>query len=201
MRLKELKCKNCGAAVKVEENASQAKCEFCHTTFAIEDAYHDGYKFEKGRMKAHSEQIEKNLDHAKGVIGPIAKVFAIKYIISAVVGIVIFVIVIIMIVIFATKQINSVDEYDEFDIRMFNNSYEMYTGTKSGMSVGRLIDEVSTNNKKDKNHQITIKYKEIETQEPEKMKELKKQLDDWTKYEVTFEYDENGFIYLATIEE
>ena len=33
------------------------------------------------------------------------------------------------------------------------------------------------------------------------MKEIKKQLDMWTKYEVTFEYDEKGFIYLATIEE
>ena len=59
MRLKELKCKNCGANVKVEKNVSQAKCDFCQTTFAVEDAYHDGYKFEKGRMKAHSEQIEK----------------------------------------------------------------------------------------------------------------------------------------------
>lgn len=198
MRLKELKCKNCGADVKVEENATQAKCEFCHTTFTVEDAYHEGYKFEKGRMKAHNEQIEKNLEHVKSIMGPIGKVFAAQYIITAIVGVIIFAIVVITIICLATGQLNSVDD---FDIKRFNNNYEMYTGTEYGSTVRRLIDEVSTNNKKDKKHQITIKYKEISTQSPEKMKEIKKQIDDWTKYEVTFEYDKNGFIYLATIEE
>lgn len=198
MKLRELKCKNCGATIKVEENKSQAKCEFCHTVFAVEDAYQDGYKFEKGRLKAHSEQYEKNLEHVKGIIGPVGKVFATQYVISAIIGVFIFAIAIIMIIFLTTRHTNSVDE---FDIRMFNNSYEMYTGTEYGSSVGRLIDEVSTNNKKNKEHKITVKYKEMETQEPEKMKELKKQLDQWVKYEVTFEYDENGFIYLAIIEE
>lgn len=198
MRLKELKCKNCGATVKVEENASQAKCEFCHTTFAVEDAYHYGYKFEKGRMEAQSEQFEKGLEQVKGVIGPVSKVFTFHQIVSAIIGVAIFAIVVIMIIFLATRQINS---FDEFDIESFNNNYEMYKGTEYGSSVGRLIDEISTNNKKDKNHLITVKYKETSTQEPEKMKEIKKQLDEWTEYEVTFEYDENGFIYLATIEE
>ena len=99
---------------------------------------------------------------------------------------------------FIVKQNNSVDE---FDIRKFNNNYEMYAGSESGSSVGTLIDMVSANNKKDKKHQITIKYKDTTTQDPEEMIEIKYQFDDWTKYEVVFEYDENGFIYLATIEE
>ena len=59
MKLRELKCKNCGAVINVEENASKVECEYCHTSFAVDDAYSDGYKFEKGRMKAHSEQFEK----------------------------------------------------------------------------------------------------------------------------------------------
>jgi len=198
MRLRELKCKNCGATLEVDENATQIECNFCHTEFTVEDAYHDGYKFEKGRMKAQREQMEKDLEHVKGVIAPVGKAFAAQSIISTVVGVVIFAIVVITVITLVTKQINSVDE---FDIRMFNNTYEMYMGTEYGSSVGRLIDEVSTNNKKDKEHKITIKYKEISTQEPEQMKEIKKQLDQWTKYEVTFEYDEDGFIYIATIEE
>jgi hypothetical protein len=198
MRLRELKCKNCGATLEVDENALQIECEFCHTEFAVEDAYHDGYKFEKGRMKAHREQMEKDLEHVKGVIAPVGKAFAAQSIISAVVCLIIFAIVVITIITLVTKQVNSVDE---FDIRVFNSTYEMYMGTEYGSSVGRLIDEVSTNNKKDKEHKIIIKYKEISTQEPEQMKEIKKQLDQWTKYEVTFEYDEDGFIYIATIEE
>ena len=105
-------------------------------------------------------RLKKNLGHAKTIIGPIGKIFAIQYIVSAIVGVVIFAIVIIMIVIFSTRQSNSIDE---FDIRRFNNSYEIYKGTEYGSSVGNLIDEVSTNNKKDKKHQIALKYKEIVT--------------------------------------
>lgn len=198
MRLKELKCTNCGATIKVKENAAQANCEFCHATFAVEDAYHDGYRFEKGRMKAHSEQIEQKLKNAKGIIEPIGKAFAAQYVITAIIGIAIFIAAIIMIIFIVNRQSNSIDN---FDVRRFNNSYEMYVGTEYGSSVGRLIDEISTNNKKNKKQQVTIKYKDISTQEPEQMKEIKKQLDSWTKYEVTFEYDKKGFIYLATIEE
>ena len=117
-------------------------------------------------------------------------------------GIIIFIVVIAIVIlgcVFIQKR--SEKSFDEFDINRVNSSYELYTGTESGSSVGRLIDKVSTNNKKDKKHQITIKYKEKSTKDPEKMKEIKKRLDQWTKYEVSFEYDKDGFIYLATIEE
>jgi len=198
MRLRELKCENCGAAVKIEENASQAKCKFCHTMFAVEDSYNDGYNFEKGRMKAHDEQLEKNLEHVKGIIKPVGKFFITKYIITAIVGVFILGIIVTIIIFFSNIQ----KEYDyDIDIRSFNNTYEMYNGTEYGLSVGRLIDEVSTNNKKNKEHKITIKYKETSTQDSNELKKIKKQLDDWTKYEVSFEYDETGFIYMATIEE
>ena len=147
MRLRELKCKNCGASIKVDENETQVECKYCHTTFVVEDAYHYGYKFEKGRMRAHSEQLERNFEHARSIIGPIGKIFAAQYIISAVICMVIFIIAIVTIIVFATKQINSTDE---FNVSSFNNHYEIYNGTK---------------------------------------------------YEVTSEYDKNGFIYMATIEE
>ena len=112
------------------------------------------------------------------------------------IGFIIFAAVIITLVVIATKQINSVDE---FDINSFNNSFEMYTGTERGLSVGRLIDEVSTNNKKEE-HKITVIYGDIKTQDPKEMVNIKSQLDDWTEYEVSFEYDDVGFIYEVTIE-
>ena len=45
MKLVELKCKNCGAQLKVEEGTSQVKCEFCGSTFSVDDAYNEGYKY------------------------------------------------------------------------------------------------------------------------------------------------------------
>ena len=98
-----------------------------------------------------------------------------------------------------------VDDMDnfmsEFDITRFNSSFEMYMGTEYGSSVGRLLDEIITNNKKNEDNLVTVKFKETNTKDPEEIKNLKKQLDEWTKYEVSFEYDDDGLIYLATIEE
>ena len=198
MRLRELKCKNCGDTIKVDETMSKVECKFCNTTFAVDDAYQDGYKFEKGRMKAHSEHLEKSLEQAKGIIEPVGKVFVAHSIVSVVIGIIVFIVGVCIIIFIAVKQSNSVDE---FDIRRFNNDYEMYVGSEYGSSVGRLIDTISTNNKKDEERVITVIYNDVNTQDPEKMKEIKKQLDDWTKYEVSFEYDEDGFIYQVKIEE
>lgn len=198
MRLKELKCTNCGATVKVEDNQVQAECEFCHTRFAVEDAYNYGYKFEKGRIKAHNENIEEKLEKTKGVVGTVGKVFVARSIITAVVTLFIFGIVVTSIIFLIVKQENSIDE---FDINRFNNTFEIHKGTEFGSSVGRLIDEIITNNKKDKERQIKVTFKEITTKDTNEMKGIKKQLDDWTKYEVSFEYDKDGFIYLVTIEE
>ena len=218
MKLKELKCKNYGATLKVEEEVTQVKCEFCHTTFAVEDAYSDGYKYEKGRLKAHSEHMEKNLEQAKGFLAPIAKIFAAHYIVTAIIGIIIFSVVIttiISIIVTANSQINEndingnnkevinkmEDAMDKYEIKSFNSTYELYVGTEYGSSVGRLIDKISTNNKKNKNYQVTVKYNETETKDTEELKELKKKFDDWTKYEISFEYNEEGIIYLAVIED
>ncbi len=37
MKLVEMKCKNCGSTLKVEENAQSITCEYCHSTFMIDD--------------------------------------------------------------------------------------------------------------------------------------------------------------------
>ena len=64
MKLVELKCKNCGSLLNVEEGEKEITCEYCHTKFALDDEaqhikydnmYETGYEFEKGRMKAADE--------------------------------------------------------------------------------------------------------------------------------------------------
>lgn len=200
MRLKELKCKNCGATLKIEESATKVNCEFCHTSFAVEDAYHDGYKFEKGRMKAQNEQIEQNMEHINNFLknNPISKAHKVTTIIASIIFVLIFGGALFGIISGFSSAQNS---HDEFEIRRFNDNFEMYIGTEYGSSVGRLIDEIVTNNKTNQKRKITLKYKDTETKNPEKIKDVKKQLDGWTKYEVSFEYDEDGYIYLVTIEE
>ena len=64
MELKELKCKNCGANLKVEQNAKDVTCNFCHTTFSVESAENTGYEFEKGRIKAQKEELQNTMKSA-----------------------------------------------------------------------------------------------------------------------------------------
>lgn len=65
MKLLEMKCKNCGALLKVEEDAKDIECQYCNTKYKLDDEvqhikYDDmeksGYEFEKGRIRAQQEQ-------------------------------------------------------------------------------------------------------------------------------------------------
>ena len=86
MKLVELKCNNCGAQLKVEEGTSQVKCEFCGSTFSVDDAYNEGYKYTKGVLKAHSEQMEEDFNKAQDLmdsfIGKPSRVFSIAFVVS-----------------------------------------------------------------------------------------------------------------------
>lgn len=65
MKLLEMKCKNCGALLKVEEDAKYIECQYCNTKYKLDDEiqhikYDDmeksGYEFERGRIRAQQEQ-------------------------------------------------------------------------------------------------------------------------------------------------
>ena len=145
MRLMELKCKNCGAKLKIEDNVKKVTCKYCNTEFSVEDAYNDGYNFEKGRMKAQTEQLEEINNIMTN--NPLFKNFFSSdhsLIIPAVISIIIF----LSIYIFITTSLKSMNSIDSFEVARFNNSFEIYVGTNNGLQVSSLIDEVQTNNRK-----------------------------------------------------
>lgn len=69
MKLVELKCKNCGAILKINPDTPEIHCEHCKANFRLDDEarhikYDDmdkvGYEYEKGRLKARREyELEK----------------------------------------------------------------------------------------------------------------------------------------------
>jgi len=75
MKLVEMKCKNCGSMLEIEEGTKQVTCKYCHTSFMIDDEvqhvqhdnmYESGYEFEKGRMQAQSDkEIEDSINDMK----------------------------------------------------------------------------------------------------------------------------------------
>ena len=97
------------------------------------------------------------------------------------------------------NQINESRKKSQID--SFNSKFEMYTGTEIGNSVAWLLDDIITNNKKNQDHLITVVFKTYNTTNPEELTSLKKELEDWHKYEVSLDYDEEGYANKATINE
>ena len=67
MKLLELKCKNCGAILKVEEDKTSVNCKACGSKYKLDDEvkhvkYDDmeqaGYDYERGRLRARRELEE-----------------------------------------------------------------------------------------------------------------------------------------------
>lgn len=76
---------------------------------------------------------------------------------------------------------------------------ETYVGTNYGTGVSTAIDEIVTNNKKYKDQSIIVTYQGEKTAEASEIQEMKSKLDKWKEYEVSYEYDENGYIYQMDI--
>ena len=199
MKLVELKCNNCGAQLKVEEGTSQVKCEFCGSTFSVDDAYNEGYKYTKGVLKAHSEQMEEDFNKAQDLmdsfIGKPSRVFSIAF-------------VAIFILIFAfigyhmyVGFSDSRNSRDSFEVNSFNTPYETDAGKRSGFFIVGTLDDIVTNNKTNKSHIITVVYNDITTTEEKEIKEIRNKLSDRKDYDVSLDYDSNGYVNKFTIED
>ena len=199
MKLVELKCKNCGAQLKVEEGTSQVKCEFCGSTFSVDDAYNEGYKYTKGVLKARSEQMEEDFNKAQDLmdsfIGKPSRVFSI-----------IFVIIFILIFAFIGYHMyvgfsDSRNSRDSFEIDSFNTPYETDAGKRSGFFIVRTLDDIVTNNKTNKSHIIAVVYNGITATEEKSIKEIRNMLSENKDYDVSLDYDSNGYVNKFTIED
>ena len=81
----------------------------------------------------------------------------------------------------------------------FNGCIEMYKGTQKGFHIKLLIDNINTSNKKEE-RKIIVKYLDTETQDEGELKNIKQNFETFTDYEVTFEYDADGYINKTIIE-
>ena len=94
---------------------------------------------------------------------------------------------------------NQTDQNSEINIKAFNGIIEIFHGTKKGTHVTTLLDNIVLSNKK-QDRKIIVKYQDKETQDETEIKNIKKQMGTFVDYDVTFEYDEQGYINKAIIE-
>ena len=218
MKLVELECKNCGAALKVEEESDIINCPYCNASYKIDDEvkhvkYDDmensGYEFEKGRIKAQKEHLENNnvMDKSKTfmVFIPFVVVFIISLI--AFVGIRSasrkeFEKASDSITSVNTEESKKEDEEQkkrelETKARVFNMGYS--NGRQATVHIERMLNNIITNNRSNKERIVTVKFKDIETQDSEQILEIEKQLEEFGYYDVLLDYDKDGFMNVMTI--
>lgn len=88
----------------------------------------------------------------------------------------------------------------------FNNMHEFYAGTKGGTATGSEVDEIIKSNKKSSNHLIEVIFDGTSYgTNPDKIKEIKGMLKNFNgyklqNYEISVDYDENGYVNKVTIE-
>lgn len=84
---------------------------------------------------------------------------------------------------------------------MFNTKFTYSSGTKATIFVESTLDNVITSNKTNPEHQITLVYKGTETTDEQQIKNIKHSLKQWGEYEVSVDYDENGYVNKITLED
>lgn len=100
-----------------------------------------------------------------------------------------------------TGQVKEQLEENKLDeIKQYNSKFDIYSGKQYGNFLDSLLEIVINNNKTQKEHIITVKYDQKETNIPEEIKIIKSQLEKLDEYEVTLDYDDNGYVNKVTIE-
>ena len=83
----------------------------------------------------------------------------------------------------------------------FNMRLKNMQGTQSEFMLSQDLDEVVTSNKTNKNHLIEVTYNGITSTEEDDIVAIKHSLKDGNKYEVSVDYDANGYINKITIKD
>lgn len=182
----------------------------------IKDLVNDGIKSTKNYVSDKDNQEKIKNTGRKGL--KILKGVGIGYLIF--IGLIILMVIVTFVIVFSnffkmdrqsdklfnevTNIIDKVDDsnnsgHSSYDISSFNNDLEIYQGTKYGSSVLQLLDNVVTKIKKNSTHPITVVYDKQTISNTNDIVSLKKEFDTTAKYEISFDYDSEGFINSVTI--
>jgi hypothetical protein len=183
--MKKLKCEECGGHLTIDEKGEYATCEYCNTKYKLNDNQTIVIKLDNEGNPIYPINPEQMKRVSKFAFIPFIIVFALM---------IIFIIVMVFVGIKDQKVSN---------IKSFNSKYELNSGTKSCFLMSSTIDNIVTNNKKEAKHKITIKYNGKETTDPNEIISIKKEAcpNNFKEYEISFDYDEEGYINVMNINE
>ena len=102
---------------------------------------------------------------------------------------------------FINKAIIEKETMTEFAKKSFNSNFtSIYYGTEDGFFMSGFIDTIIKSNEENPDNIVVVKYKNMEISDSNEIRNLKQNFKTGTKYEVSYEYDEDGLINKAIIE-
>lgn len=108
---------------------------------------------------------------------------------------------------FKDKFNKDMEESDlKFDKNSFNSNYTFYSGTQPGQNVSMLIDNIINKNKTEKYHLVELIFDNTSYgTDSDNIKQTKNMIQtfkgyDIQYYEVSMDYDDNGYVNKVTIE-
>ena len=217
MKLVELKCKNCGADLKLKEGEDIVNCPYCGASYKIDEDNNEnsGYEFEKGRLKAQTEYVFGNTNSkVSKIVMLIPIIFFIFFVVFA----------ILQFTVFDNSFIKSKEDIQakqqqeaenlikqqqeeaekaakELESKIHSHNFKYSSGRKATVFIKSDLNNVVNNNQTNKDKKITVEYKDISTQDVEKIMEIAQMLEPYSEYNVLLGYDEEGFINKITIKD
>ena len=194
--MKEMKCKNCGAVIHIDENVKTATCNYCGSTYSAKDQI--TYNFNINMNDNTKEVFNNAFNSVSNVPKRVISIFIIFFVFSF-----------IMSITFSILRFSVVEDrpnyndwdnkerYDDFDKDFFNSKYEWYEGEQSLFWMEYLFDSIIENNLEE-DHIITIFYNDVQATTEEEIDSIRNSLED-KRYNLHFEKDSDGYINKLTI--
>ena len=173
--MEKMKCSSCGGDIVIDKDKEYGKCSYCGTKYNLNNNINYNIKLD---------------DNTKEILNKGAKHFSKLFILP----IIIFVIVLAT-VIFLIFKFNS--GTNSFNKTSFNNQFFHANGTQNAFFLTNTLDNIVQSNKTHK-RKVILEYEDKETTNEKEIIEIKHSLSG--NYEVSFDYDKDGFINKIIIE-
>lgn len=189
--MKKIKCTSCGGEMTIDSNKEYATCNYCGTKYKLNEDVNININIDEDVK----EVLNKGISH----IGKI-RIFIF-------IPIIIFVLIALISVFTFNKTSNDISENmnedfnnirDEYNITAFNGPFELYSGTQNSLFTKELLNEIITNNQKNKNQLINVIYNETITTDVNEIMNIQNALNN-ENYTILFDYDDKGYINKVTI--
>ena len=97
--------------------------------------------------------------------------------------------------------VNKVILEEVITVSQHNSEFERYTGSQPKVFLDNVFDHMIALNKRETGRTVTLVYKSTSTTDETKIKSIKNSLDKFGFYEVTLEYDEDGYVNKVILED